>query len=271
MPGPEEWRSRRAASQERARRTESGLSARFTSFQPAAGGAFATAHRPMNPDARTALAGARAGRWRCCSPASACSGRSRSTPTCPAFTGIAHALGASPVRDAADAVGVPVRLRGDEPVPRRALRQLRPPSGGARADSPSSRSSRSAARSSQHVGTLVFFRARRRACRPGAGIVVSRAVIRDMFPPADAQRVMSQVTIYFGVAPAVAPMVGGLPVRPRRLAVDLLASSPAVGVVLLALNWKLLPETLHDTHKQPFNTRPPAARLLGAWLATRAS
>ena len=43
----------------------------------------------------------------------------------------------------------------------------------------------------------------------GAGIVVSRAVIRDMFPPADAQRVMSQVTIYFGVAPAVAPMVGG--------------------------------------------------------------
>ncbi len=43
----------------------------------------------------------------------------------------------------------------------------------------------------------------------GAGIVVSRAVIRDMFAPADAQRVMSQVTIYFGVAPAVAPMVGG--------------------------------------------------------------
>jgi len=38
---------------------------------------------------------------------------------------------------------------------------------------------------------------------------VSRAVIRDMFPPADAQRVMSQVTIYFGVAPAVAPIIGG--------------------------------------------------------------
>ena len=40
-------------------------------------------------------------------------------------------------------------------------------------------------------------------------MIVSRAIIRDMFPPADAQRVMSQVTIYFGVAPAVAPMVGG--------------------------------------------------------------
>ena len=44
----------------------------------------------------------------------------------------------------------------------------------------------------------------------GAGIVISRAVIRDMFPPADAQQVMSQVTIYFGVAPAIAPMIGGL-------------------------------------------------------------
>ena len=61
---------------------------------------------------------------------------------------------------------------------------------------------------SQHIGALVFFRAVQ-GMAAGAGMVVSRAVIRDMFPPADAQRVMSQVTIYFGVAPAVAPMVGG--------------------------------------------------------------
>ena len=54
----------------------------------------------------------------------------------------------------------------------------------------------------------MFFRALQ-GMSAGAGIVVSRAIIRDMFPPADAQRVMSQVTIYFGVAPAVAPMVGG--------------------------------------------------------------
>ena len=43
----------------------------------------------------------------------------------------------------------------------------------------------------------------------GAGIVVSRAVVRDIFRPAEAQRVMSQITIFFGVAPAVAPMIGG--------------------------------------------------------------
>jgi DHA1 family bicyclomycin/chloramphenicol resistance-like MFS transporter len=103
---------------------------------------------------------------------------------------------------------------------------------------------------SQHIGQLVFFRAVQ-GMSAGAGIVVSRAVIRDMFPPADAQRVMSQVTIYFGVAPAVAPMVGGfLFVHIGWQSIFWLLTG--VGVVLFALNWKLLPETLHETHKQPF-------------------
>src|SRR4029450_9050575 len=61
---------------------------------------------------------------------------------------------------------------------------------------------------SQHIRALLLFRALQ-GLSAGAGIVVSRAVIRDMFPPADAQRVMSQVTIYFGVAPAIAPIIGG--------------------------------------------------------------
>jgi DHA1 family bicyclomycin/chloramphenicol resistance-like MFS transporter len=104
---------------------------------------------------------------------------------------------------------------------------------------------------SQHIGQLVLFRALQ-GMSAGAGVVVSRAVIRDMFPPADAQRVMSQVTIYFGVAPAVAPMVGGfLFVHIGWQSIFWLLTG--VGVVLFALNWKLLPETLHETHKQPFN------------------
>jgi len=106
---------------------------------------------------------------------------------------------------------------------------------------------------SQHIGALVFFRALQ-GMSAGAGIVVSRAVIRDMFPPADAQRVMSQVTIYFGVAPAVAPMIGGfLFVHAGWHAVFWMLT--AVGIVLFVANWRLLPETLHATHKQPFNTR----------------
>jgi len=43
----------------------------------------------------------------------------------------------------------------------------------------------------------------------GAGVIVGRAIIRDRFDGADAQRLMSQVTLIFGVAPAIAPIVGG--------------------------------------------------------------
>jgi DHA1 family bicyclomycin/chloramphenicol resistance-like MFS transporter len=43
----------------------------------------------------------------------------------------------------------------------------------------------------------------------GAGVIVGRAIIRDLYAGADAQRLMSQVTLIFGAAPALAPMVGG--------------------------------------------------------------
>lgn len=103
----------------------------------------------------------------------------------------------------------------------------------------------------EHIGALVFWRAVQ-GMSAGAGIVVSRAVIRDMFPPADAQRVMSQVTIYFGVAPAVAPMVGGfLFVHADWHSIFWFLT--AVGAILWLANWRLLPETLHGTQRQPFN------------------
>jgi len=113
---------------------------------------------------------------------------------------------------------------------------------------------------SQHIGALVFFRAVQ-GMSAGAGIVVSRAVIRDMFPPADAQKVMSQVTIYFGIAPAVAPMVGGfLFVHVGWHSIFWFLT--AIGIALWIGNWRLLPETLHETHRQPFNV---ANLLRGYW------
>jgi MFS transporter, DHA1 family, multidrug resistance protein len=105
----------------------------------------------------------------------------------------------------------------------------------------------------QNIGQLVFFRALQ-GLSTGAGIVVSRAVIRDMFPPNQAQKVMSQVTIYFGVAPAVAPIVGGwLFVHAGWHSIFWFLT--AVGIALWLANWKLLPETLHITHRQDFNVR----------------
>ena len=106
---------------------------------------------------------------------------------------------------------------------------------------------------SQTVGQLVFFRALQ-GLSTGAGIVVSRAVIRDMFPPDQAQKVMSQVTIYFGVAPAVAPIIGGwLFVHADWHAIFWFLAG--IGVVLWIANWRLLPESLHVQHRQPFNAR----------------
>jgi len=106
---------------------------------------------------------------------------------------------------------------------------------------------------SQTVGQLVLFRGLQ-GLSTGAGIVVSRAVVRDMFPPAQAQQVMSQVTIYFGVAPAIAPIIGGwLLVHAGWHSVFWFLTG--VGVVLWVANFRLLPETLHFTQRQPFNVR----------------
>lgn len=113
---------------------------------------------------------------------------------------------------------------------------------------------------SQTIGQLVLFRALQ-GMSAGAGIVVSRAIIRDMFPPADAQRVMSQVTIYFGVAPAVAPMVGGfLFVHVNWHAIFVFLG--LIGLALWIANWRLLPETLHASARQLFHVKP---LLRGYW------
>lgn len=106
---------------------------------------------------------------------------------------------------------------------------------------------------SQNIGQLVLFRTIQ-GLSTGAGIVVSRAVVRDMFEPAQAQKVMSQITIFFGIAPAIAPIIGGW--------LFVLADWHSIfwflagfGVVLWLANFRLLPETLHPTQRQAFNAR----------------
>ncbi len=113
---------------------------------------------------------------------------------------------------------------------------------------------------SQTIGQLIFFRALQ-GLSTGAGIVVSRAVIRDMYPPSQAQKVMSQVTIFFGIAPAIAPMIGGwLLVHTDWHAIFWFLA--AIGVALWIANYRLLPETLHVSQRQPFH---PSHLLAGYW------
>jgi DHA1 family bicyclomycin/chloramphenicol resistance-like MFS transporter len=88
----------------------------------------------------------------------------------------------------------------------------------------------------------------------GAGMVVGRAIVRDRFHGAEAQRLMSQITLVFGIAPAVAPVIGGalLALLGWRaiFAMMLLFST---GVLLWAL--RALPETLAPGMRQPLYPR----------------
>jgi DHA1 family bicyclomycin/chloramphenicol resistance-like MFS transporter len=86
----------------------------------------------------------------------------------------------------------------------------------------------------------------------GAGMVVGRAVIRDLFDGAHAQRLMSRVMLIFGVAPAIAPIIGGLLLAAAgwRAIFFFLAF---FGAVLAVLTWRFLPETLLAEHRHPLH------------------
>lgn len=86
----------------------------------------------------------------------------------------------------------------------------------------------------------------------GAGMVVGRAMIRDLFGPEDAQRLMSLVTLFFGLAPAIAPIIGGwlfLGLGWRAVFWFL----GAVGALLVVVSIRFLPETLPETGRQSFH------------------
>ena len=102
----------------------------------------------------------------------------------------------------------------------------------------------------------------------GAGIVTGRAIVRDLHDGPLAQRMMSQVVLMFGLAPAIAPLVGGwLQVtfgwRAVFLFLCLMAGSLFIAVVLR------LPETLPLARRQPFRLAN-LARAYAALLANRA-
>ena len=103
---------------------------------------------------------------------------------------------------------------------------------------------------SNSITSLVFWRALQ-GMSAGVGFVVARAIIRDMYAPSEAQRVMSQVTIYFGVAPAVAPMIGGLLFEYADWH-SIFWLLTGLGAALWLGTWRLLPETLPVAARQSF-------------------
>ncbi len=104
-----------------------------------------------------------------------------------------------------------------------------------------------------NIESLWLFRALQ-GLSAGAGVVVGRAIVRDRFHGPDAQRVMSQITLVFGIAPAVAPILGGVILVAlgwRAMFWVLLA------LVLGLIAWaaKSLPETLPTEARQSLHPR----------------
>lgn len=97
----------------------------------------------------------------------------------------------------------------------------------------------------------------------GSGMVIARAVVQDRFQGADAQRMMSMVMFFFGLAPAIAPVFGGwLQAHGGwRASFFFLA---AFGVLLSLLCWRALPETLPTTKRVPLKMSVIAGNYLTA-------
>ena len=89
----------------------------------------------------------------------------------------------------------------------------------------------------------------------GAGMIVGRTIVRDVFEGEAAQRTMSYMSMIFGVAPAIAPIVGGwlLGWTNWRSIFWFLAG---FGLVLLLAAAVFLPETHPREQRTPFRPGP---------------
>ncbi|MFI6013938.1 multidrug effflux MFS transporter [Streptomyces sp. NPDC051243] len=99
------------------------------------------------------------------------------------------------------------------------------------------------------VGLLVAFRLAQ-GLAGAAAIVIARAVVRDLFDGLAMARFFSTLMLISGVAPIIAPLIGGQVLRVtdwRGVFVVL----TVVGVLLAGLVWWKLPETLPPADRHP--------------------
>ncbi|MEU1024388.1 Bcr/CflA family multidrug efflux MFS transporter [Streptomyces sp. NPDC005904] len=100
-----------------------------------------------------------------------------------------------------------------------------------------------------------------------AGIVIARAVVRDLYDGVEMARFFSTLMLISGIAPVVAPLIGGQVLRVtdwRGVFVVL----TGVGTALTLLVWRRLPETL-DPDKRHSGGTVEALRTMRSLLADR--
>jgi len=101
---------------------------------------------------------------------------------------------------------------------------------------------------------LLFWRAVQ-GLAAGAGIIVGRAIIRDSHSGHEAQRLMSLVTMIFGIAPAVAPVIGGWLQGAFGWRAVFWFLAAYGGLLFAFCQWRL-PETHPRPARQPFRAAP---------------
>ena len=109
-------------------------------------------------------------------------------------------------------------------------------------------------------GWLLGFRALQ-GLAAGSGSVIGAAIVQDRFSGAQAQKMMSHIMMVFGLAPAIAPVLGGwLHVHfGWRSTFFFLA---AFGALMFVLVWRVLPESLAKKDRHPFHPGAIAANYL---------
>lgn len=106
----------------------------------------------------------------------------------------------------------------------------------------------------QSFPELLFFRGAQ-GFSAGVGWVVGRAIVRESFPGHEAQRLLSLITMIFGLAPALAPVIGGW-LQGAFGWRAVFAFLAAYGALQLAVCWRALPETHPPEKRQPFAAVP---------------
>jgi DHA1 family bicyclomycin/chloramphenicol resistance-like MFS transporter len=103
---------------------------------------------------------------------------------------------------------------------------------------------------SQNVQYLWIFRVLQ-GLAAGAGVVVGRAIVRDVYAGVEATQMLSLVTMIFSIAPALAPIFGGWIVKLsnwRTIFEVIFIYTLMIGWIA----WKHLPETLPAERRIPF-------------------
>jgi DHA1 family bicyclomycin/chloramphenicol resistance-like MFS transporter len=90
-------------------------------------------------------------------------------------------------------------------------------------------------------GALLTFRALQ-GMSAGVGMAVGRAIVRDLHEGPEAQRLMSTITMIFGVAPALAPVIGGW-IHVLLGWRSVFGFMVLIGVLLVIVSYLKLPET----------------------------